>query len=127
MAKVHGVILPWPSYALSPAAQCSWAAVLGAQKAAKRRAFSMFFKVHPLLKVPPGHLVWLEFVFIPPNRRRLSEDDYKGRVFYACQGVAQYLGIPDERIVVSYRFSPVPTPGGELIAKVRFIEAETID
>lgn len=128
MADVTVFPLAWPSPDLSPNARCHWARKAKAVKSARKAAFLALRICAPLIKVPPGHVVDLEFVFIPPNRRRFDDDGLAARMKSARDGLADYLQCDDHCFRQSHRVSTVPTPGGEVLVKLRISPApETPD
>ena len=111
--------LPWPSPDLSPNARGSWAKRYRASKSARAAALVALRIAAPFLKVPPGHTVHIEYVFIPPNRRRFDDDNLAARMKPTRDGLADYLQCDDHCFVQSHRVAKVPTPGGEVLVKLR--------
>lgn len=119
--------LPWPSKSLSPNARVHWGVRAKAVKSARKGAFLLLRQAHPLLTVPDGHLVLIEFVFIPPDRRRYDDDNLVQRMKSARDGIADYLQVDDARFRQSQRVSSVPTPGGQVIVKLRFVAPDVCE
>lgn len=115
--------LPWPDKALSPNARVHWSRRAKAVKAARKLAFLMIRQAHAVLKVPDGALIDLEFVFVPPDRRRYDDDGLAARMKSARDGIADFLQVDDNRFRQRHRVSSVPTPGGQVIVKLRFLPA----
>lgn len=120
---VYAFKLPWPSRDLSPNTRIFWAKRAKAVKSARKRAFLQLRLAFPLLKVPDGHLVGLEFVFIPPDRRRYDDDGLAARMKAARDGIADYLQVDDHRFRQTHRVSSVPTPNGEVMVKLTILPA----
>lgn len=115
--------LPWPDKALSPNARVHWAARAKAVKAARRLSFLTLRRDLPTLKVPEGCIVDLEYVFIPPNLRRYDDDGLAARMKASRDGIADFLQVDDNIFRQHHRLSKVPTPGGQVIVKLRFLPA----
>lgn len=116
--------LPWPDKALSPNARGHWSKRAQAVKAARRLSFLTLRQALPTLRVPDAWLVDLEFVFVPPDRRRYDDDGLAARMKSARDGIADFLQVDDNRFRQRHRISPVPTPGGQVIVKLRFFPAQ---
>lgn len=123
---IYQILLPWPDKALSPNARVHWGRKAKATKAARSLAFLMMRRVHPTLRVKEGEVVALEFVFIPPNLRRYDDDGLATRMKAARDGIADYLQVDDHRFRQSHRLSTVPTPGGQVIVKLKILPAAEI-
>lgn len=114
--------LAWPSPYLSPNARVHWGKRARAVRDARKAAFLALRIAAPrLIKVPAGHAVELEFVFIPPNRRRFDDDGLAARMKASRDGIADYLGCDDHCFRQTHRVSTVPTPGGEVLVKLRVV------
>lgn len=117
--------LPWPEKALSPNARVHWATKARAVKAARKLAFLILRRDLPTLKAPEGCIVDIEFVFVPPDLRRYDDDGLAARMKSARDGIADFLQVDDHRFRQHHRLSKVPTPNGQVIVKLRFIEPES--
>lgn len=116
--------LAWPSPYLSPNARIHWSKRAKATREARRTAYlAMRLAAPKLIKVPHGHVVEIEFVFIPPNRRRFDDDGLASRMKATRDGIADYLGCDDNCFVQTHRVATVPTPGGEVQVKLRISPA----
>lgn len=115
--------LPWPDKALSPNSRVHWTARAKAVKAARRLAFLILRRDLPTLKVPAGHIVDLEYVFVPPNLRRFDDDGLAARMKASRDGIADFLQVDDNLFRQHHRLSKVPTPGGQVIVKLKFLPA----
>lgn len=100
--------LPWPA---------------GSLRCARRDARDKLMRVAPSLKIPPGHVLELEFVLIPPGRRRPSADYLDAWLEAVRTGFCDCLHCTTERLDFSHRFAKVPTPGGECLVKLRVVAA----
>lgn len=119
--------LAWPSAHLSPNARVHWSKRAKAVREARRAAFLALRLAAPtLIKVPAGHVVEIEFVFVPPNKRRFDDDGLASRMKATRDGIADYLGCDDNCFVQTHRVAKVPTPGGEVLAKLKISPAAEI-
>lgn len=115
--------LGWPSPDLSPNARVHWARKARATKRAKREGWLAARLAVPLLKVPPGYVLLIEWVFVPPNHRRFDDDNLLSRMKPHRDGIAQYLGVDDNVFRSSHRVATVPTPGGCVLVKLQVLPA----
>lgn len=120
---VYQFALPWPDKALSPNSRVHWATKAKATKAARRYAFLTMRKYLAVLKVPPDHIVDLEFVFIPPDRRRYDDDGLASRMKATRDGIADFLQVDDSLFRQRHRLSKVPIPCGQVLVKLQFFPA----
>lgn len=101
--------LPWP---------------VGSMRRARRDAWHKLLQVAPTLRVPAGAALEVEFVFIPPNRRKPSGDWLEAWREATRLGFLDFLRCGGELIVESHRLATVPTPGGEVLVKLRVVPLE---
>lgn len=118
--------LPWPHPDLSPNARVHFQRKARRVKAARRDAFYAVMKAAQGRRAETGGHVELELVFIPPNKRRFDDDGMVARMKSARDGIADYLKIDDYYFKFTHRVSTVPTPGGEVLIKVRLFPAPEI-
>lgn len=110
--------LPWSAH-FSPQFKDHWTQRARADREARKAACQALRQVAPLLTVPPGHVVELEFVFIPPNARAISAERLQARMTATRDGFADFLGCQSWHFYQTHRVAKVPTPGGEVLVKLR--------
>lgn len=120
-APVVCLALGWPNPVLSPNTRAHWSKKARATKDARREGWLQARKSVPLLKVPPGHYIAIEWVFVPPNLRRYDDDNLLARMKPHRDGIAQYLGVDDGIFRSSHRVAKVPTPGGQVLVKIQVL------
>lgn len=99
--------LPWPC---------------GSFRAARRDACAKLRQVAPSLRIPPGAFLAVEFVFIPPSGRTRKLNEWLSSWCDATlRGLIDCFHTPGLQIRESRRVAKVPTPGGEVLVKVRVI------
>lgn len=92
--------LPWPPKELSPNARKHWRGLAKAKKAYRDAC-----RVETLLQCRPGYLrlperMHLTMDFVPPDRRKRDRDNLVASMKAGLDGVADALGINDERFAV---------------------------
>jgi len=114
--------LPWPPKELSPNARTHWAK---RSKVAKgyRAACHLLAKKAGLVAPVGRALLLLEFV--PPDRRRRDDDNMLASFKAGRDGLADALGIDDNRFVTQLQVSREVVPGGAVRVRIsRFEEGE---
>jgi len=94
------IMLPWPPRELSPNARCHWA-VKGRQTKLYRTTAMVLAKHCCNPRIPEGPL-YLWVTFFPPDRRRRDDDNVFAGFKAGRDGIAQALGIDDNR----FRYRP---------------------
>jgi len=89
------IILAWPSADLSPNSRCHWSKKAKAAKAA-RQAAGWATKAAGESVTDDGHIA-LRILFYPPSKRRFDLDGLLSRLKSALDGVADALGVDDNR------------------------------
>lgn len=94
------IALPWPPKELSPNARKHWRGLAKAKKAYRDAC-----RVETLLQCRPGYLrlperMHLTMDFVPPDRRKRDRDNLVAAMKAGLDGVADALGINDERFAV---------------------------
>lgn len=94
------IALPWPPKELSPNARKHWRGLAKAKKAYRDAC-----RVETLLQCRPGYLrlperIHLTMDFVPPDRRKRDRDNLVAAMKSGLDGVADALGINDERFAV---------------------------
>ena len=103
------VVLPWPPAALSPNARGHWSRRSKAAKAYRMQCF--LFALQAGLVAPEGRIL-LDLEFLPPTRRRRDDDNLTAAFKAGRDGLADALGIDDNRFVSLVRLSDEPHQGG---------------
>lgn len=110
--------LPWPSRDLHPNARVHWARKAKAVKAARYQAglaaIAAGFRVHPL----PHGRIHLYLDFYPPNRRRHDDDGLLSSMKAARDGIADALGIDDNRFVSHPYVRDEVRKGGQVVVRI---------
>jgi crossover junction endodeoxyribonuclease RusA len=117
------IILPWPSSDLSPNAT-SHAHWRKRQQAAKRAKADGYMLAAMVGVRPPtdDRTIVLTMEFHPPDRRRRDLDNMFGSCKHALDGIAQAMGVDDQRFgFVLSREDPVKD--GKIVVRVGW-EAE---
>lgn len=112
--------LRW-SLSICPAFDTHWTQRLKADRLTREQAREVLRRLAPTLTVPIGHVVDVECVFIPPNRRKLSEVRMREQVCAVRSGLADALGCEVWRLYCEHRVAKVFTPRGELLVKVTVV------
>jgi len=113
--------LPWPHRALHPNARVYWAkkAKIAAEAKAYAHWVTVACKPGPL---KPGKLMFcLEFV--PPDRRKRDDDGLIASMKSARDGIAQALGIDDNRFITRAEISDDVCKGGKVVVTIESAEA----
>lgn len=100
------IVLPWPPRELHPNARVHWSKRAKAAKSARRYAYAETIQlvrkhgdpVPDRLAQPAGRLhVWIDAY--PPDRRRRDTDGVLSSLKSALDGIADALGVDDQRFV----------------------------
>ena len=110
--------LPWSAH-FSPHYKTHWTQRAQADRETRRAACAALRRIAPLLTVPPGHVCDVEFVFIPPNGRAVSKERMAAHMEATRQGFADCMGCNVWHFEQRHRVASVPTPGGEVLVKLR--------
>lgn len=102
------VVLPWPPSGLSPNARLHWARK--AKLAKDYRAECAWQCKAAGLEAPESERISMIVEFMPPDRRRRDDDNMQASFKSGRDGIADALGIDDNRFVVTY--PPVTCIGG---------------
>jgi len=115
---IRDLILPWPSPDLSPNARGHWGKRMRATKEARGLAFIYARKAgwNVALSKPwdTDAPIALHIDVFPPDRRRRDDDNMSGRVKPYRDGIADALGINDNRFRETIRVHDNPKPGGQV-------------
>lgn len=113
-------VVRWPSRLLSPESKADSGQRAAVAAKARKAAFHGARRAAPLANPPPGGGAVLEFVFVPPTRRRYSVRNLLKLMTPTLDGIADYLGIDPALLRTHARISPAPTPGGAVLVKLNF-------
>lgn len=105
------IVLPWPAKELSPNSRCHWSAKAKAAKKARQAA-------HWETKASGDRIagsgaIDLHISFFPPSARRYDLDGLLSRLKSALDGVADGLGVDDNRFRLRIERC-APKKGGEV-------------
>lgn len=108
------LVLPWPSKGLSPNGRVHWAVKAKAVKAAKAEAFALAiaagWRGAPL---PERIHLWVDFY--PPTKRLPDDDNMLSRFKAARDGIAEALGIDDQRFISHPNVRSEKRAGGQVV------------
>ena len=113
------LILPWPPKELSPNARSHWS-----KKAKAAKIYRYACHVITLssgIKAPEGRVL-LVLEFVPPSRRAFDDDNLVARFKAGRDGIADALGINDNRFTTQFSLRTEPVEDGAVIVEIR--EAE---
>lgn len=103
------IILPWPSAALSPNSRVHWSVKAKATKAYRKDAgwLTCISKTRFNHEGP----IHLKITFLPPTKRRYDLDGLLSRIKAGLDGVADGLGVDDNRFALTIERGNVCPPG----------------
>lgn len=113
------IILPWPPRELSPNARVHWSAKSKAAKAYRHACRIITFASG--IKAPDGRVL-LVLEFVPPDRRERDDDNLVAAFKAGRDGIADALGINDNRFTTQFSLRAEPVKDGAVIVEIR--EAE---
>lgn len=105
--------LPWPSPDLSPNARAHWAVTAKAKKLARKDACTATkaaISAHGKPDLGEGRIP-VRITFYPPDRRRRDDDNMVGSFKAYRDGIADALGVDDQRFRPHYFFDDAAKPG----------------
>lgn len=116
------VTLPWPDSNLSPNARVHWSKAAQAKSAARKWAGMATLADIPLqarqaIAEGDGPIL-MKITFYPPDKRRRDDDNAVAGFKAARDGIADALGVDDNRFRPSYFFEQPEKPGR---VEVRFL------
>ena len=107
--------LPWPPKILSPNARSHWAPKAKAKKA--YRQIGYLLACNSKRQAWVGDLrVWLTFA--PPSRRHFDHDGLISRMKAGFDGIADALGIDDNRFRIERPEIVAPVKGGQVRVRI---------
>lgn len=112
----NGLIeLPWPPRELSPNARVHWTKK---SKLAKQYRSECYHLTKMLgLTAPDGDILFC-IEFIPPSKRRYDDDNCLGAFKAGRDGIADALGIDDNRFITQLRVSRESVPNGKVQVRI---------
>ena len=105
------ITLPWPSADLSPNSRCHWSKKAKAAKAARQHAGWATKAAGEVIEGVGS--IDLHISFYPPNKRKFDLDGLLSRMKSALDGVADALGVDDNRFTLRIERC-APIKGGEV-------------
>lgn len=113
--------LPWPARELHPNARVHWAkrAKVAAEAKAYAHWVTLACKPAPLNH---GKLIFC-LEFFPPDRRKRDDDGLIASMKSARDGIAQALGIDDNRFITRAEISDGTCKGGKVVVTIEPAEA----
>lgn len=115
MSGIPVITLPWPPRELSPNARGHWATKSRAAK--KYRTMCHLMALQSKIVAATEGEVLLDLTFCPPDRRRHDDDNCLAAFKAGRDGLADALGIDDNRFVTTFRKGE-PVPGGVVLVRV---------
>jgi crossover junction endodeoxyribonuclease RusA len=106
--KQHHITLPWPLKELSPNARCHWTTKARAVK--RYRADCHNITLAEGIRKIKADRVDVNIIITVPNAK-WNRDNAIASFKAGQDGVADAIGIPDERWSVTYAFLPPESPG----------------
>jgi len=104
--------LPWPAKELNPNVKCHWSKKAKAAKAYKEVSYYLT-KKHEKPKFKEGP-IWLEVLFVPPDKRRRDQDNLIASIKSLLDGVALAWEVDDSRFTGTYTLCP-PEKKGKVV------------
>jgi len=116
---LQDLILPWPSPDLSPNARSHWGKRMRATREARGLAFVMARNIGWNVSITTPWQqddapITLHIDVFPPDRRRRDDDNMSARFKAYRDGIADALGINDNRFREALFLHDHPKPGGQL-------------
>jgi len=112
------LILPWPPPELNPNRRMHWGAKHRIAKSYRRACFFLTRK-HGV--VAPEGEVLLEREFVPPDNSKRDDDNVLASFKSGRDGIAEALGIDDNRFVTRFRLSDEVVKGGEVRVRIKWV------
>lgn len=112
------LILPWPDRALHPNTRCHWSKRAKAAKSARDGGHLLTLQAgwHQM-PLPEGRLhLWLDFY--PPDRRKRDDDGCLSSFKPWRDGIADALGIDDNRFVSHPFVKDEVRKGGQVVVRI---------
>lgn len=113
------LILPWPPKELNPNATGHWSKRAKAAKSYRHACRIITFASG--IKAPEGRVL-LVLEFVPPNRQRRDDDNLVACFKAGRDGIADALGIDDNRFTTQFSLRAEPVKDGAVIVEIRGME-----
>ena len=113
------LILPWPPRELSPNARGHWSKKAKAAKSYRHACRIITFASG--IKAPDGRVL-LVLEFVPPDRRERDDDNLVACFKAGRDGIADALGINDNRFTTQFSLRAEPVKDGAVIVEIRGAE-----
>ncbi|WP_312669708.1 RusA family crossover junction endodeoxyribonuclease [Stutzerimonas nitrititolerans] len=111
------IVLPWPPKELSPNARVHWAKKSKAAKQYRAECFLLTKKAG--IAAPLADEILFALEFVPPDRRKRDDDNLLASCKALRDGVADALGIDDNRFITQLRISRETVKGGEVRVRIQ--------
>lgn len=111
------IVLPWPPKELSPNARVHWAKKSKAAKQYRAECFLLTKKAG--IAAPLADEILFALDFVPPDRRKRDDDNLLASCKALRDGVADALGIDDNRFITQLRISRETVKGGEVRVRIQ--------
>lgn len=111
------IVLPWPPKELSPNARVHWAKKSKAAKQYRAECYLLTKKAG--IAAPDGDEILFALEFVPPDRRKRDDDNLLASCKALRDGVADALGIDDNRFITQLRISRETVKGGEVRVRIQ--------
>ena len=112
MSKQY-LTLPFPPSGLNPNKRLHWALKAKLAKAYKKECFLLAKEAG--LKIEHNGTIRVLIEFTKPDRRKRDDDNIIAAFKSGRDGVAQALGVDDNRFSVAYSVKKEPTPCGNVL------------
>jgi crossover junction endodeoxyribonuclease RusA len=106
---IPAIILRWPDSKLNPNSHCHWSVKAKAAKAYRKDAG--WLAVTSKVKVDREGSIHLKITFLPPSNRKYDLDNLLARIKSGLDGVADGLGVNDNRFALTIERGVVCPPG----------------
>jgi|GEM_PF-292933 len=111
------IVLPWPPKELSPNARVHWAKKSKAAKKYRTECFLLAKKAG--IAAPQSGEITFALEFVAPDRRKRDDDNLLASCKAMRDGVADALGIDDNRFITQLRISRETVKGGEVRVRIQ--------
>lgn len=107
------ILLPWPSRDVHPNSRPHFMAKARATKRMRRDAYYAAKAAGVRVDAPEGPIA-VKVTFYPPNKRKRDEDGCTASCKAYLDGIAEALGVDDNRFRLSYEFPDLCVFEGEV-------------
>ena len=115
--------LSWPSRHLNPNARVHWRRLADEKQNARYAASWHCAHAGSSKWVDPGGKLEFALDFYPPDRRKRDDDGLIASMKAARDGIADRLGIDDNRFQTRSRIMDEVVKGGKVVVRIRALES----